>query len=62
MACLCSFCDCSAHMCGVSQSMHLIIIIIIKIESAVSGQEKWEHYQSKDDNPTQPIHGRKKRK
>ena len=39
-----------------------IIIIIISIRSPLckAGRE-WEHYQSKDPNPTQPTHGRKKK-
>ena len=37
------------------------IIIIIIIESAVQGRERLRAlYQSKDPNPTQPTHGRKK--
>ena len=41
----------------------IIIIIIIKNESAV---QYWERvrvlFQSEDPNPTQPTHGRKKKK
>ena len=39
-----------------------IIIIIIILESAVQGWERVRtFYQSKDPNPTQPTHGRKKK-
>ena len=38
------------------------IIIIIILESAVQGRERVRTlYQSKDPNPTQPTHGRKKK-
>ena len=38
-----------------------IIVIIIILESAVQGRERVRTlYQSKDPNPTQPTHGRKK--
>ena len=40
----------------------IIIIIIIIMESAVQGRERVRTlYQSKDPNPTQPTHGRKKK-
>ena len=40
----------------------IIIIIIIKIESAVQGRGRMRPlYQSEDNNPTQPTHGNKKR-
>ena len=40
--------------------VHIIIIIII-LESAVQGRERVKTlYQSKDPNPTQPTHGRKR--
>ena len=39
-----------------------VIVIIIILESAVQGWERvWTLYQSKDPNPTQPTHGRKKK-
>ena len=39
-----------------------IIIIIIILESAVQGRERVRTlYRSKDPNPTQPTHGRKKK-
>ena len=39
-----------------------IIIIIIIMKSAVQGRERVRTlYQSKDHNPTQPTHGRKKK-
>ena len=41
----------------------IIIIIIIKIESVVQGRERVRTlYQSEDPNPTQPTHGRKKKR
>ena len=41
----------------------IIIIIIIKIESAVQGWERVRTlYQSEDNNPTQPPHGRNKKR
>ena len=40
----------------------IIIIIIIILESAVQGRERVRTlYQSKDPNPTEPTHGRKKK-
>ena len=40
----------------------IIIIIIIILESAVQGRARVRTlYQSKDPNPTQPTHGRKKK-
>ena len=40
----------------------IFIIIIIILESAVQGRERVRTlYQSKDPNPTQPTHGRKKK-
>ena len=40
----------------------IIIIIIIISESAVQGRERVRTlYQSKEPNPTQPTHGRKKK-
>ena len=40
----------------------IVIIIIIILESAVQGRERVRTlYQSKDPNPTQPTHGRKKK-
>ena len=45
---------------SVVQDTYVIIIIIL--ESAVQGRERVRTlYQSKDPNPTQPTHGRKKR-
>ena len=41
---------------------HHPVIIIIILESAVQGRERVRTlYQSKDPNPTQPTHGRKKK-
>ena len=38
-------------------------VLIIILESAVQGRERVRTlYQSKDPNPTQPTHGRKKKK
>ena len=47
----------------VKQTQYIIIIIIIIIlKSAVQGQERVRTlYQSKDPNPTQPTHERKKK-
>ena len=46
----------------VSMIIIIIIIIIIILESAVQGRERVRTlYQSKDNNPTQPTHGRKKK-
>ena len=40
----------------------IIIIIIIILESAVQGRERVRTlYQTKEHNPTQPTHGRKKK-
>ena len=40
-----------------------VIIIIVKIESAVEGRERVRTlYQPEDHNPTQPTHGRKKKR
>ena len=43
--------------------LYIIVIIIIKIESAMQGRETVRtFYQSEDLNPTQPTHGKKENK
>ena len=51
--------------CRYRQKLHAnvnIIVIIINLESAVQGRQRVRTlYQSKDPNPAQPTHGRKKK-
>ena len=50
------------EVCNGSSIIIIITIIIINMESAVQGRERVRRlYQSKDPNPTQPTHGRKKK-